>query len=204
MRGGNGDPAVTIFVQIICVARQHFVCTLNINCPPGVVDVYDSLPSYSVKSTTLRKQLAAIVRIDKSGFQVRQIAVQRQSDTTDCGLFSIAFAQALCAEVDPHLQAFDQHKMHEHLHLCFKEGEILPFPLAQRSRHLMRKRIIHSSSIQVYCKCRLPWNKQDDQVTLIQCNRCKEWFHKQCENIGQDILDIRQYVWLCSTCNKAQ
>ena len=192
------------FVQIICVARQHFVCASNINCPPGVVDVYDSLPSYSVKSSTLRKQLAAIVRTDKSAFQVRHIAVQRQSGTTDCGLFSIAFAQALCAGVDPYLQAFDQHKMREHLYLCFEEGEILPFPLAQRSRRLTRKRIIHSSSIQVYCKCRLPWNKQDDQGTLTQCNRCKEWFHKQCENIGQDVLDIPQYVWLCSTCNKAQ
>ena len=80
------------FVQIICVARQHFVCASNIKCPPGVVDVYDSLPSYSVKSSTLRKQLAAIVRTDKSAFQVRHIAVQRQSGTTDCGLFSIAFA----------------------------------------------------------------------------------------------------------------
>ena len=144
------------FVQIICVARQHFVCASNINCPPGVVDVYDSMPSYLVKSTTLRKQLAAIVRIDKSAFQVRHIAVQCLLGTTDCSLFSIAFAQALCAGVDPHLQAFDQHKMREHLHLCFEEGEILPFPLAQRSRHLMRKRIIYSSSIQVYCKCRLP------------------------------------------------
>ena len=131
------------FVQIICVARQHFVCASNINCPPGVVDVYDSLPSYSVKSSTLRKQLAAIVRTDKPAFQVRHIAVQRQSGTTDCGLFSIAFAQALCAGVDPHLQAFDQQKMREHLYLCFEEGEILPFPLAQRSRRLTRKRIIH-------------------------------------------------------------
>ena len=192
------------FVQIICVARQHFVCASNINCPPGVVDVYDSLPSYSVKSSTLRKQLAAIVRTDKPAFEVRHIAVQRQSGTTDCGLFSIAFAQALCAGVDPHLQAFDQQKMREHLYLCFEEGEILPFPLAQRSRRLTRKRIIHSSSIKVYCKCRLPWNKQDDQGTLTQCNRCKEWFHKQCENIDQDVLDIPQYVWLCSTCNKAQ
>ena len=192
------------FVQIICVARQHFVCASNINCPPGVVDVYDSLPSYSVKSSTLRKQLATIVRTEKPAFQVRHIAVQRQSGTTDCGLFSIAFAQALCAGVDPHLQALDQQKMREHLYLCFEEGEILPFPLAQRSRRLTRKRIIHSSSIKVYCKCRLPWNKQDDQGTLTQCNRCKEWFHKQCENIGQDVLDIPQYVWLCSTCTKAQ
>ena len=84
------------FVQIICVTRKHFVCASNINCPPGV-DVYNSLPSYSVKSTMLRKQLAAIVRIDKSAFQVRHIAVQRQSRITDCGLFSIVFAQALCA-----------------------------------------------------------------------------------------------------------
>ena len=169
------------FVQIICVGGQHFVCASNITSPPGVVDVYDSLPSYSIKSSTLRKQLATIVKTDESAFQVRHVAVQHQSGGSDCGLFSIAFAQALCARVDPHLLAFDQCKMREHLHLCFEEEEISPFPPAKRSRRLTRKRITHSSLVPVYCTCRLPWNKQDDHKgPLTQCNRCKEWFHKQC------------------------
>ena len=129
--------------------------------------------------------------------------MQHQSGGSDCGLYSIAFAQARCAGVDPHLLALDQCKMREHLHLCFEEEKISPFPPAKRSRRLTSKRITHSSLVPVYCTCRLPWNKQDDRKgPLTQCNRCKEWFHKQCANIHPDAFDIPHYVWLCATCKK--
>lgn len=38
----------------------------------------------------------------------------------------------------------------------------------------------------------LAWNKQDD--CKGQCSSCKEWFHKQWENINQSILDNLHYV----------
>ena len=62
------------------------------------------------REKTVRNTPGNDPRTDKPAFQVRHKAVQRQSGTTDCGLFSIAIAQALCAGVDPHLQALDQQK----------------------------------------------------------------------------------------------
>jgi len=54
------------FIQIINLSNSHWVCVSNINCPPGVVDVYDSLfpsPTYSLKepisSTFLLEQMEA-------------------------------------------------------------------------------------------------------------------------------------------------
>ena len=44
------------FVQIINISGQHWVCASNVNCPPAIVDVYDSIPSYSVGSQSLRLQ----------------------------------------------------------------------------------------------------------------------------------------------------
>ena len=35
---------------------------------------------------------------------------------SDCSLFAVAFAQVLCAGLDPHLATFDQKSMREHLY----------------------------------------------------------------------------------------
>ena len=36
------------FVQIINISGQHWVCASNVNCPCSIVNVYDSIPSYSI------------------------------------------------------------------------------------------------------------------------------------------------------------
>lgn len=38
------------FIQIINVSGQHRVCASNVLCSPGIVEVYDSVPSYSIES----------------------------------------------------------------------------------------------------------------------------------------------------------
>jgi len=73
------------FIQIINISGQHWVCASNINCPPGIVDVYDSIPSYSIGSQSLRLQLAAILRTKEPQFHIRFVDVQRQSGGSDCG-----------------------------------------------------------------------------------------------------------------------
>ena len=82
------------FVRVISLSRQHWVCISNINCPPGMVDVYDAILAYSTGSVSLRKQVAAIL---KTTFELRFVDVQRQSGGSDCGLFAIATAVTLCA-----------------------------------------------------------------------------------------------------------
>ena len=100
------------------------------------VDVYDSLPACMTKAalTKLKEQLAVILHTSDRDFEIQLIDVQHQSGESDCSLFAIAFAQVLCAGLDPHLTTFDQKSMQKHLYSSFEDGELLPFPLAQRQR----------------------------------------------------------------------
>ena len=87
-------------IQIINVESKHWICASNIHCPAEVVDVYDSKPSYSIGSHDMHKQLAAIMQCSAECMYVRHVNVQRQSGPSDCGIFDIAFATALCMGID--------------------------------------------------------------------------------------------------------
>ena len=192
------------FVQVINICRKHWVCASNVNCSPGVVDVYDSLPACMTKAalTKLKEQLAVILHTSDWEFEIRLIDVQHQSGASDCSLFAVAFAQVLCAGLDPHLTTFDQKSMREHLCSSFEDGELLPFPLAQRQRRLGRRRVMRKQKVPVYCSCRLPWNKKDDvRGPLVSCHICNEWFHRDCEDIPDIVFDQADYVWLCHNCS---
>lgn len=126
------------FVQIVHVNKTHWVYLSNINCPPGVVDVYDSIPNYSVNSKVLHKQAAALSQCTENKLELRFVDVQVQNGGKNCGLFAVAFATVL--GVDRGL-SLDQSAMHEHIADCFEEGEILPFPHSSSARRISRKRI---------------------------------------------------------------
>ena len=116
------------FVQIFNLDRTHWVCASNIGCPPGVVEVFDSIPSFSFKSYSLQQQLAAILQTSKSVFTIRFVAVQRQSGSSDCGGFSIIFAHALCSGLDPYLLRVEQKQLREHLISCFSNKLLTGLP----------------------------------------------------------------------------
>ena len=108
----------TEFVQIVHVNQSHWVCLSNINCPPGVVDVYDSIPNYSANSKVLHKQAAAISQCMEKQLEIHFVDVQAQEAGNDCGLFAIAFATALYDGIDPHGLSLDQDGMRQHLAVC--------------------------------------------------------------------------------------
>ncbi len=91
----------TDFVQVISISRNHWVCASNVLSSPGVVDVYDSLPSCMGKAsfTMLKTQLAAVVKTEDEEFVIRLVDVQQQAGAYDCGLFAIVFEQELCVKV---------------------------------------------------------------------------------------------------------
>ena len=89
------------FVQIMNIARNHWVCVANVFSSPGVVEVFDSMPSYSISSSSLKKQVAAVIKTRENSFQIHHVDVQRQLGGSDCGLFAIAFATSLCMRNDP-------------------------------------------------------------------------------------------------------
>ena len=114
------------FVQIMNISQSHWVCASNVLTPPGVVEVYDSMPSYSQHSSALMRQVAVILQTPQAEFELRHIDVQRQVGGSDCGLFAVAFATALCAGKDPFTCSFKQAQMRSHLLTCFESRSICP------------------------------------------------------------------------------
>ena len=128
-------------------------------------------------------------------FEIRLIDVQQQLGASDCSFFVVAFAQVLCAGLDPHLTTFDQKSMTEHLYSSFEDGELLPFPLVQRQRRLRRR--VMRKKVPVYCSCKLPWNKKDDvKGPLVSCHICIEWFHQDCKDIQDIVFDRARYGYV--------
>ena len=78
------------FVQVINFAGKHWICASNRFSPPGMVYVYDSLPSCSINSSSLHRQIATIMKAEDAAFIVKHVDVQRQLGSSDCGLMAIA------------------------------------------------------------------------------------------------------------------
>ncbi len=102
------------------------MCASNSLSPPGVCDVYDSMPTSH--SSVLARQVAAMMKSQASSFRLRHVNVQMQNGASDCGLFAIAFAVSLCRGKDPHVCSYDQSQMRHHLYQCLEKGVMMEFP----------------------------------------------------------------------------
>ena len=188
------------FVQILHLPN-HWVCISNLFSPPGTVDVYNSLPSMSKSSLALFKQVAAILKTSNRFFQLRHVNVQHQNGTADCGLFAIANAVVLCMKGNPHTCNFNQDTMHPHLYKCFMESNIRPLPSLGRPRRSGIKKFLSLETVQVFCLCRLPWDKYDTlRGPMVHCSKCKEWYHRLCCNIPKKTIDNPTSSYICPSC----
>ena len=150
-------------------------------------------------SPTLIRQVAAMMKCSESSFRMRYINVQMQAGSSDCGLFAIAFAVALCAGKDPHKCSFDQGQMRRHLYQCLEKGELSEFPASKKPRRCTSS-IKSIKTIQVYCMCRLPWDKDINLYgSLAQCDGCRNWFHQKCMNIPDAAFVEQSFSWLCTS-----
>ena len=184
----------TDFIQIVNISHSHWVCVSNVLSSPEVVEVFDSMPAYSTTSLSLTRQVAAILKTKEKSFDLYHVDVQRQVGGSDCGLFALAFAASLCVRKDSHTERYAQTEMRQHLARCFEEKKITSFPNSNGRRRLERHRIINRKKVNIFCICRLPWDKYDGKRgPLVQCMRCKEWYHQKCLNINQDIVSSPRY-----------
>ncbi len=190
------------FIQIINITNIHWVCTSNILSSPGVVEVYDSNPKYSIGSSVLHEQVAKILNTSEKSFSLKHVEVQLQAGANDCALFAIANATTLCFGGDPHIASYNQNNFRAHLANCFELQQMSMFPIADWPRRLARRRAINLPKIiNVFCTCRLPWNKNDHKKgALVQCQLCKEWYHEVCMDISKDIVDYPALKYNCKLC----
>ena len=190
------------FVQIINISQSHWICASNVLTPPGVVEVYNSMPSYSAHSSALSRQVARVLQTPQADFELRHVAVQRQVGGSDCGLFAVAFATALCSGVDPFSCSFKQTQMRSHLLTCFESQQMSTFPPPDRPRRLAHCRVLSTKRVPVYCICRLPWNKYDTKRgPLVKCHSCKSWYHQLCLNIDNNVIVNKTANFFCDSCH---
>ncbi len=89
------------FVQILHIRQNHWITVSNLFCGENPLSVSDS-KSAPLDQRTLQT-LSWMVRPQSENFYVLQPAVQQQSNLSNCGVFSVAFAYALCKGHPPEL-----------------------------------------------------------------------------------------------------
>jgi len=186
------EPQTSEFVQILNLNNNHWITVSTVGCQPGHINVYDSL--HMTLSEHIKKVLADLLRRQDRTITINHCNVQWQSGSSDCGLFAIAFATAICSGHDPATRVFDQSQMRQHMITCFNNRKITAFP--ERSM----KRVVKKSKqevIEVYCVCRLP----DDGSVMIQCSRCEEWYHPSCVRVPRKFLKKEcKEQYICKFC----
>ena len=88
------------FVQVLHVRGSYWLVVSNIGCPPGHINVYDSLPNFDLYHHT-KQQIAAILHSSKKEIDVSFHDVQLQCGGNDCGVLALAFATSVCDGSNP-------------------------------------------------------------------------------------------------------
>ena len=160
----------------------------------GEIHIFDSFPP--APTSHLMNQIAALLATPKPAITVNYMDTQMQCGSTDCGIFAIAFATALANGEQPGGFHFEQPRMRKHLMHCLEAQYLSAFPVTRRRR---AAKVKLSSTIHVYCSCRMP---EQAGIMMIQCSICKEWFHVGvCVDVPTQALDSAT-KWFCDKCNQ--
>ena len=183
------------FLQVLNVAASHWILISTINCPPGVVNVYDSGGRYTTSRN--KEEIAALLHTGKDTITLHYMNVQHQVGVSDCGLFALAFATSLCHAIDPTSVVYRQSHMRNHLIQCLERGQLDHFPIHHSRRPIIRPS--KTETFDVHCHCCLT-DSGPASARMIWCNGgCKQWYHDTCENIDKDVWNSRKR-WYCRNC----
>ena len=83
--------------------------------------------------------------------------------------------------------------MRSHLYSCFEAGRLTPFPHKKLDRscaYVLR----NNDDFDVHCHCRMPEMKD---ILMIECKKCKKWFHVHCEDVADNVLEQSESEWFC-------
>eukprot|EP00731_Ephydatia_muelleri_P010481 Em0005g1067a len=165
------------FIQCLHENGNHWITVSTVGCSSGVVQVFDS--SHHLKlSHSLRCIIADMLQASKDSIVLEYIKMQEQSGASDCGLFAIATATAICNGQDLCMLEFDQYLMRKHLLQCFQNGAMLPFP--SQSIAARKPKVLKEEMVEIYCHCRLPYTGRK----MVQCDGCQKWFHCDCLRVS--------------------
>ena len=172
------------FVQIVNIRNKHWCIVSSVGCDSGVVNVYDSLCS-SVSNKTIHL-IASMWFI--ATLEVRMMNVAKQSNSSDCGILSIAYAFDLCSGYDPCEVKYDHKKIRQHLVMCLENCQLSRFPLLCKQKSSSIK---STKTVDLYCSCCMLGESNDMAESmfsiiatawtfLVRCLRKKRTFIGPC------------------------
>ena len=183
------------FVQILHNGEDHWLTISTLGLPSGHVNIYDSL--YQTCTDHAIDQMCSIIFTPNNAVYLHAVYlhftdVDKQTNSSDCGLYAIAYATGLCCGEDVCSRKYNMMVMRQHLLKCLESGRMTAFPSSDRENH----HIVANKMIKVRCYCRLP-----DSGVMIQCSSCKEWFHKKCDSsIPRKAWSDLKFKWHCKMC----
>ena len=178
------------FVQVLHSNGNHWLTVSTVGCSYSTVKVYDSLYKKMPKSTI--KQVCGLLVSSEPSITLQFAPSDRQLNGSDCGIFALAFCTALCEGKDPQGLQFNQKAMRQHLLQCLTQGHLKPFPC----KDIVRKAIMKTYHIPIYCTCRT-----QEAGNMVECERCKEWYHQECARVPKHIWQDRDCPWTCRYCS---
>lgn len=178
-------------LQILHTRGNHWIAVSTVSCTTEDITVYDS--KYSRLSSDTETLLARLVHTDKSVVSVNIANVTKQSGSSDCGLFAVAYITHIAFGLNSCLCVFQQSAMREHLQKCLEDKRMQPFPIQKERRLTMVHKV---AQIKVHCYCRCP----SDGEKMIACDGdCGEWFHVKCVKSAVH----RNKKWFCNNCESS-
>ena len=153
------------FVQILNLSKSHWITISTLNCQPGTVHVYDSMQLGL--NSSLKRIVADLMFYKGKKITIKYMHIQQQKGASDCGLFAIATATALCNGIEPNKLQFNQKLMRQHLKRAIEQQNLGVFPAI----HVARKpAVIMVEYMRIYCTCR---HKRNNRA-MIECTSCEE------------------------------
>ena len=182
-------PECTEFVQLLH-GSNHWLCVSTVGYKESEINVLDSL--YNTVPLKVKRQIAILMNSKTSTLKLNFINVAKQRGGSDCGLYAIANAAAVCAGLDTTTLQYEQNGMRHHLLQCLEAGVITPFP---HQTVKQGKMVTSTEEIAVYCHCRQP-----ERGRMIKCWKCNEWFHSKCIPPVHSSQWSRKKSWCCNSC----
>ena len=190
------------FVQVLHDGRLHWVAISTYGCRLGEVCLMDSLFNGRIADHT-KRQICAILNCPSEKLKVNVVPVQQQQNSVDCGVFALAYVYYIVSKKrNPSNVFFCTEKMRNHLLQCLSANKFSDFP---ETNKVLKRSMAKMIPIDVFCSCRMPWKKSEDNLfekQMAECSNCKGWFHRMCERIPDVVFNYSKQTWLCYHCAK--
>ena len=159
------------FIQIIHVNGYHWI-TVQHDTQLDIINIYDSMFNSIFDVPGAKLQIAALLGTKKITLKFHKTQYQNKHDSSNCGVFAVAFATDLAYGRNPSKHLYNQDLLRSHFRKCLCEQKMTPFPSTDKKPGKP-----NTECIEVMCTCSLPANGE----SMVQCIECKELYHSSCK-----------------------